>query len=95
MRGWVLLLAVTLGGCSASEIVQNWTSPPTVADLSQPDYRRIIGDNIQGMFPKKDLLFDMEISGIRPVDHLRGPAWIVCLKLDAHGTAQIRHLHSG
>lgn len=88
MRGWVLLLAVTLGGCSASEIVQNWTSPPTVADLSQPDYRRIIGDNIQGMFPKKDLLFDMEISGIRPVDHLRGPAWIVCLKLDAHGTAQ-------
>ena len=88
MRGWVLVLAVTLGGCSASEIVQNWTSTPAVADLSQPDYRRIIGDNIQGMFPKKDLLFDMEISGIRPVDHLRGPAWIVCLKLDAHGTAQ-------
>jgi len=82
------VLAVTLGGCSASEIVQNWTSTPAVADLAHPDYRRIIGDNIQGMFPKKDLLFDMEISGIRPVDHLRGPAWIVCLKLDAHGTAQ-------
>jgi hypothetical protein len=88
VRGWVLVLAVTLGGCYASEIVQNWTSTPAVADLSQPDYRRIIGDNIQGMFPKKDLLSDMEISGIRPVDHLRGPAWIVCLKLDAHGTAQ-------
>jgi hypothetical protein len=31
---------------------------------------------------------EMEISGIRPVDHLKGPAWIVCLKLDAHGNPQ-------
>jgi hypothetical protein len=88
VRVWVLVLAVTLGGCSASEIVQNWSSTPAVADLSQPDYRRIIGENIQGMFSNKALLIDMEISGIRPVDHLRGPAWIVCLKLDSRGTAQ-------
>jgi hypothetical protein len=82
------LAAATLGGCSASEIVQNWGSPAVVADPSQPDYRRIIGDNIQVLFSDKRLLDDMEISGIRPVDHLRGPAWIVCLKLDAHRTAQ-------
>jgi hypothetical protein len=82
------VLAVTLGGCSASEIVQNWASSEAVADLSQPNYRRIIGENIQGMFPNKALLADMEISGIRPVDHLKGPAWVVCLKLDAHGNPQ-------
>jgi hypothetical protein len=87
VRAWVLVLAVTLGGCSASEIVQNWSPSPAVADLSQPDYRRIIGTNVQAMFPNQ-AMGDMEISGIRPVDHLRGPAWIVCLKLDAHGNPQ-------
>ena len=30
----------------------------------------------------------MEISGVRLVDHLKGPAWLTCLKVDAGGTAQ-------
>jgi len=76
-----------LGGCSASELVQNWT-PPAVADLSQPNYRRIIADSIKSIFPKQETLGEMEISGIRPVDHLKGAAWIVCLKLDARGNPQ-------
>jgi hypothetical protein len=25
---------------------------------------------------------------VRPVDHLKGPAWLTCLKLDAHGKPQ-------
>jgi hypothetical protein len=87
VRGCVLALAVTLGGCSASELVQNWTPPP-VADLSQPNYRRIIADSIKSIFPNQDALGEMEISGIRPVDHLKGAAWIVCLKLDARGNPQ-------
>jgi hypothetical protein len=87
MRAYVLALAVSLGGCSASELVQNWTSP-SVPDLSQPNYRRVIADNIKSIFSSKVLEGEMEISGIRPVDHLKGPAWIVCLKLDAHGNPQ-------
>ena len=87
MRAYVLALAVSLGGCSASELVQNWTSPPA-ADLSQPNYRRVIADNIKSIFSGKVLEGEMEISGIRPVDHLKGPAWIVCLTLDAHGNPQ-------
>jgi hypothetical protein len=87
VRAYVLALAVTLGGCSASELVQNWTPPP-VADLSQPNYRRIIADSIKSIFPNQDTLGEMEISGIRPVDHLKGAAWIVCLKLDARGNPQ-------
>jgi hypothetical protein len=77
-----------LGGCSASELVQNWTPPP-VADLSQPNYRRIVADNIKSIFPNQALLGELEISGVRLVDHLKGAAWLTCLKLDAHGTPQV------
>jgi hypothetical protein len=88
VRAYLLLLAVTLGGCSASEIVQNWTASP-VPDLSQPNYRRIIADNFKTIFPNLNPIGELEISDVRPVDHLKGPAWLACLKLDAHGKPQI------
>ena len=88
MRTHVLALAVMLGGCSASELVQNWTGP-LVPDLSQPNYRRIVADNIKSIFPNQALLGELEISGVRMVDHLKGAAWLTCLKLDAHGTPQV------
>jgi hypothetical protein len=88
VRTHVLALALMLGGCSASELVQNWTPPP-VADLSQPNYRRIVADNIKSIFPNQKLLGELEISGVPLVDHLKGPAWLTCLKLDAHGTPQV------
>jgi hypothetical protein len=88
MRAYVLALAMCLGGCSASELVQNWTPPQAAADLSQPNYRRVIADNIKSIFSGKVLEGEMEISGARQVDHLKGPAWIVCLKLDAQGNPQ-------
>jgi hypothetical protein len=85
---YVLTLVVTLAGCSASEVLQNWTSAPATAtatapDLSQPNYRRVVGDNIRTIFPKVETLGDLEISGVRLVDHLKGPAWITCLKFHA------------
>jgi hypothetical protein len=87
VRGYVLALAVCLGGCSASELVQNL--PPTPApDLSQPNYRRIVADNIRTIFPGQALAGELEISGARLVDHLKGPAWLTCLKLDARGKPQ-------
>ena len=88
MRAHILALAMTLGGCSASELVQNWTAP-LVPDLSQPNYRRIVADNIKSIFPNQALLGELEISGVRMVDHLKGAAWLTCLKLDAHGTPQV------
>jgi hypothetical protein len=87
VRAYLLALAATLGGCSASELVQNWSAPPP-ADLSQPNYRRVVSDNVRSMFPNHAALGEMEISGVRPVDHLKGPAWITCLKLDARGNPQ-------
>ena len=78
---------MTLGGCSASELVQNWSAAP-IGDLSQPNYRRIVIDNIKTLFPKAEP-GELEISGVRMVDHLKGAAWLACLKLDAHGNPQI------
>jgi hypothetical protein len=93
VRAAVLTIAVALGGCSASELVQSWTPPPAaslpmVPDLSEPDYRRLVAGNIKTMFPNPAALGMLEISGIRRVDHLKGPAWLTCLKLDAKGTPQ-------
>jgi len=88
VRAYVLALAMTLGGCSASEIIQGWAAPPA-ADLTQPDYRRIIADNLKSIFPDPSSLGELEISGARLVDHLKGTAWIVCLKLDARGNPQL------
>ena len=89
MRANVLALALCLGGCSASELVQNWTPPPA-ADLSPPNYRRVIADSIKSIFPNEAAWGELEISGTRQVDHLQGPAWIVCLKVDAQGNPQHR-----
>jgi len=87
MRAYLLALLLTLGGCSASEVVQNW-APPASPELSPPDYRRVIAENISKILPGSTPLNDVEISGTRLVDHLKGPAWIACLKLDAHGKPQ-------
>jgi hypothetical protein len=87
VRACVLPLAAALAACSASEIVQNWPGG-TPADLSQPNHRRIVADNIKTLFPKQESLGDLEISGVRLVDHFKGPSWLTCLTLDAHGTPQ-------
>ncbi len=87
VRACVLAFAVMLGGCSGSELVQDWTSTPAL-DLPQPDYRRIVASNITTIFPAQALVGDLEISGVRLVDHLKGPAWLTCVKLDAHGHPQ-------
>jgi hypothetical protein len=86
VRARVLAFAVTLGGCSGSELVQNLGAP--VSDLTQPDYRRIVAANIKAIFPAQAEVGDLEISGVRLVDHLKGPAWLTCVKVDAHGNPQ-------
>ena len=89
-----MALLVALGGCSASDLIQDWTpttgtnTPSGPAELSQPNYRRIVADNIRTVLPNIDSSGDLEISGARLVDHLKGPAWLTCLKVDAHGKPQ-------
>ena len=86
VRALILLAAIGLGSCS-SEIVQSWTSGPA-ADLSEPNHRRIIADDLKAVFPAQTPTGPMEISGIRQVDHFKGPAWLTCLKLETQGSRQ-------
>jgi hypothetical protein len=87
VRAYLVALAVTLGGCSASEVVQN-LPPANAIDLAQPNYRRVVADNVRAIIPNVASVGDLEISGVRLVDHLKGPAWLTCLKVDAHGKPQ-------
>jgi hypothetical protein len=82
----IVAVAALLAGCSMSELVQDLATP--AADLSQPDHRRVVANNIQTVLPNQKNLGEVEISGLRRVDHLKGPAWLTCLKLDAQGTPQ-------
>ena len=82
-RAYLLALAVSLSGCSAGELLQNSTSSPAMRpapDLSQPNYRRLVADNIKTIFVNSASLSDLEISEVRQIDHVKGPAWITCLK---------------
>jgi hypothetical protein len=82
----VLAVVMRLGGCTATELVQNATSP-SVPDLSQPNYHRIIAANIKRVLPNLPEA-DLEVSGLRPVNHLKGPAWLTCLRVDPGGNPQ-------
>jgi len=82
----VLAMVMALGGCTATELIQNSPSPP-IADLSQPNYRRIVAENIEKVLPNR-AEGELEISGLRPVDHLKGAAWLTCLRVDPGGNPQ-------
>src|SRR5215467_9422559 len=48
VRAYLVALAATLGGCSASEVVQN-LPPANAIDLAQPNYRRVVADNVRAI----------------------------------------------
>ena len=84
----ILALAVGLAGCAAGSAIQYLPEPPLQADLSEPNYRQIVAANIGSIFPGTGELGALEISGARPVSHLRGPAWLACLRIHADSTPQ-------
>jgi hypothetical protein len=86
VQALVLAATAALAGCAATEVLQNSTTPPS-ADLFEPDYRRIVSENIKKTFPNLPA-GDLEISGVRPVQHLKGPAWLTCVRVDPGGNPQ-------
>jgi hypothetical protein len=64
-------------------------------ELAEPDYRHIVADDVKTLFPQASLS-DLEISAVRMVDHLKGQAWLTCLKLyRAWLPTVLRDFHSG
>src|SRR5262249_44203892 len=81
VRAYLVACAGPWGGCRGGGVVQN--SPPAGAiALPQPNYRRVVADNVRAIIPNVASVGDLEISGVRLVDHLKGPAWLTCLKVD-------------
>jgi hypothetical protein len=89
VRSFVLVLAVSLGGCAAAHVaIENLPDPPVTEDLSEPDYRRIVADNIASIFPKPEPLGTLEISGVWRTNHFKGPVWTTCLRIHADHAPQ-------
>jgi hypothetical protein len=84
MRLLLLALTVCLGGCAAGHsVVENLPDHPPQEDLSEPNYRQIIAENIASIFPNPVPLGTLEISGVWRTDHLKGPVWATCLRMHA------------
>jgi hypothetical protein len=81
-------IVLTLGGCAADGVTTTLVESGLPGDISQPDYRRIVAENIGMIFPQTAALVTLEISPVRPVDHLKGPAWLTCLRIHADSTPQ-------
>src|SRR4029078_11975552 len=83
---FVLALTATLAGCAATQVLENSTTPLADA-LPEPNYHRIVGENLNKICPKQPE-GEPEISGLRPVQTLKGPAWLTCLRIDPGGNPQ-------
>jgi hypothetical protein len=85
----MLVLQIALASCSTSELLQQDGTTASVEDVSQGGFRRLVAENIKTIFAEPATLGNVEISGVRMVDyHLKGPAWLTCLKVDANGRSQ-------
>ena len=85
MRSCIFAVGICLGGCAAGHsVIQNLPDIPQPAELSEPNYRQIVADNIGTVFPNPGELGLLEISGLRgPINHLKGEAWLTCLRIHA------------
>jgi hypothetical protein len=88
VRFCIVALGVSLAGCAAGHVIEYLPDPPLPEDLSEPSYRQIVADNIGSIFPTTASLGVLEISGVRPVNHLRGQAWLSCLRIHADSAPQ-------
>jgi hypothetical protein len=78
VRASAMLLALTLGGCSISGLLPDWTSPEIAGP--EPAYRFIIANGLASIVGNPSSAGTFEISGLRHVDSLKGSSWLVCLR---------------
>ncbi len=74
-----MLLVLTLGACSISGLLPDWTSPDVAGP--EPAYRFIIANGLAVIVGNPASAGTFEISGLRRVDSLKGASWLVCIKV--------------
>jgi hypothetical protein len=81
LRALSLVVALMLAGCSVLDL----SSQPAADDVSEiaPQYRQIIAARLRNIIGDPARAGVLQISGVRRVNHLRGPSWLVCLKTSA------------
>jgi hypothetical protein len=78
LRALTIVSAFTLGGCTLSGLLPDWTS----ADVAGPEpaYRFFIGNSLAAIVGDPATAGTFEISGARRLDSFKGAAWVVCIK---------------
>ena len=84
-RGWIqfrvlaLLLASTVGACSISEFLPNWSADGVAGPA--PPYRTVIAHQVKQVVGDPGSA-NLRISEARRVDSLKGASWLVCLEVE-------------
>ena len=90
----LLLLALTLGGCSVSGSIPDWVSDDA-AGPEPPNYRFIVANGLSAILGARDTgVRLLEISNPRRVDVAKGATWMVCLRSLSYPTRQPRAYYS-
>src|SRR4051794_40156908 len=77
-RALMILSALTLGACSVSGLLPDWTSTDVAGP--EPAYRFVIANGLTAIVGDPAKAGTFEISGARRVDSLKGASWVVCIK---------------
>ena len=90
----LLLLALTLGGCSMSGSIPDWISDDA-AGPEPTNYRFIIANALGTILGTKDTSVRLlEITHPRRVDTAKGATWIVCVRSLSYPARQPRTYYS-
>src|SRR5438128_2438672 len=73
-----ILLILTLGGCSISGLVPDWTLTDVAGP--EPSYRFIIANEVATIVGDPAKAGTFAISGARRVDSFKGTSWVVCVR---------------
>jgi hypothetical protein len=77
-RALTILSVLTLGACSVSGLLPDWTSTDVAGP--EPAYRFVIANGLAAIVGDPAKAGTFEISGARRVDSLKGASWVVCIK---------------
>ncbi len=78
VRALSIFLILSLGACSVSGLLPDWTSTDVAGP--EPAYRFIIANALQPIVGDPAKAGTLEISSARRIDSLKGASWVVCIK---------------